>query len=54
MRSRRLIMRMVRENPIWGEERVVAEFSVNLGTLVSPRNVLGGLHHEYWLEEIAA
>jgi transposase InsO family protein len=40
---RRLIVRMVRENPTWGEERVAAELSVKLGILVSPRTV-----RSYW------
>src|SRR5215469_8048817 len=40
---RRLIVRMVRENPTWGEERVAAELSVKLGILVSPRTV-----RAYW------
>src|SRR5215469_6696397 len=42
-RLRRLIVRMVRENPTWGEERVAAELSVKLGILVSPRTV-----RAYW------
>jgi putative transposase len=40
---RRLIVRMVRENPTWGEERVAAELSLKLGILVSPRTV-----RAYW------
>src|SRR5215831_6871696 len=40
---RRLIVRMVRENPTWGEERVATELSVKLGILVSPRTV-----RAYW------
>jgi transposase InsO family protein len=40
---RRLIVRMVQENPTWGEERVAAELSVKLGILVSPRTV-----RAYW------
>src|ERR1700737_2461667 len=40
---RRLIVRMVRENPTWGEERVAAELSVKLRILVSPRTV-----RSYW------
>ena len=40
---RQLIVRMVRENPTWGEERVAAELSVKLGILVSPRTV-----RAYW------
>jgi len=40
---RRLIVRMVGENPTWGEERIAAELSVKLGILVSPRTV-----RAYW------
>jgi putative transposase len=40
---RRLIVRMVRENPTWGEERAAAELSVKPGILVSPRTV-----RAYW------
>ena len=40
---RRLIVRMVHDNPTWGEERVAAELSVKLGILVSPRTV-----RAYW------
>jgi putative transposase len=40
---RRLMVRMVRENPTWGEERVAAELSVKLGILVLPRTV-----RAYW------
>ena len=40
---RQLIVRMVRENPTWGEERVAAELSVKLRILVSPRTV-----RSYW------
>jgi hypothetical protein len=40
---RQLIVRMVQENPTWGEERVAAELSVKLGVLVSPRTV-----RAYW------
>ncbi len=36
---RQLIVRMVQENPTWGEERIAAEMSVKLGILVSPRTV---------------
>ena len=39
----RLMVRMVRENPTWGEERVAAELSVKFGILVSPRTV-----RAYW------
>src|SRR6266852_2271806 len=40
---RLLIVRMVLENPTWGEERVAAELSVKLRILVSPRTV-----RSYW------
>src|SRR6266852_1294521 len=40
---RQLIVRMVLENPTWGEERVAAELSVKLLILVSPRTV-----RSYW------
>src|SRR6266851_215499 len=40
---RQLIVRMVRENPTWGEERVAAELLVKLRILVSPRTV-----RSYW------
>jgi len=40
---RRLRVRMVRENPTWGEERVAAELWLKLGILVSPRTV-----RAYW------
>ena len=40
---RQLIVRMVRENPTWGEERVAAELSVKLRILVSPKTV-----RSYW------
>ena len=40
---RELIVRMVRENPTWGEERVAAELSVKLRILVSPRTI-----RSYW------
>jgi putative transposase len=43
---RQLIVRMVQENPTWGEERVAAELSVKLGILVSPRTV-----RAYWPQD---
>jgi putative transposase len=43
---RQLIVRMVQENPTWGEERVAGELSVKLGILVSPRTV-----RAYWPEK---
>jgi hypothetical protein len=41
------MMRMVQENPTWGEERIAAELSVNLGILISPRTVAGVLAATY-------
>jgi putative transposase len=35
----RLIARMARDNPTWGEERIAAELLVKLGIRVSPRTV---------------
>jgi putative transposase len=43
---RQLIVRLVQENPTWGEERVAGELSVKLGILVSPRTV-----RAYWPEK---
>jgi putative transposase len=43
---RQLIVRMVQDNPTWGEERIAAELSVKLGILVSPRTV-----RAYWPQE---
>jgi len=43
---RQLMVRMVQENPTWGEERIAAELSVKLGILVSPRTV-----RAYWPQE---
>ena len=43
---RQLIVRMVRENPTWGEERIAAELSVKFGILVSPRTV-----RAYWPQD---
>jgi putative transposase len=43
---RQLIVRMVQENPTWGEERIAAELSVKLGILVSPRTV-----GAYWRQD---
>jgi putative transposase len=37
--TRKLIIRMARENPTWGQARVAAELSVKLGIYVSPRTV---------------
>ena len=36
---RELILRMARENPTWGEERIADELSLKLGIRVSPRTV---------------
>jgi putative transposase len=36
---RQLIRRMALENPLWGQERIANELSVNLGLHVSPRTV---------------
>jgi putative transposase len=44
----RLIVRIVQENPTWGEERIAAELSVKLGILVSPRTV-----RAYWPQDRA-
>ena len=43
---RKLIVRMVRESPTWGEERIAAKLSVKLGILVSPRTV-----RAYWPQD---
>lgn len=43
---RELIVRMVRENPTWGQARVANELSLKLGIQVSPRTV-----HAYWPSE---
>jgi putative transposase len=43
---RQLIVRLVQENPTWGEERIAAELSVKLGILVSPRTV-----RAYWPQQ---
>jgi transposase InsO family protein len=40
---RGLIVRMVRENPTWGQARVADELSLKLGIVVSPRTV-----RKYW------
>jgi transposase InsO family protein len=40
---RELIVRMARENPTWGQERVADELSLKLGIFVSPRTV-----RKYW------
>jgi putative transposase len=40
---RKLIVQMAKENPTWGQARVVAELSVKLGIFVSPRTV-----RAYW------
>jgi putative transposase len=40
---RELIVRMARENPTWGQERVASELSLKLGIYVSPRTV-----RAYW------
>ena len=58
---------MAAENPTWGQEHIANELKLKLGIRVSPRTVgkylrecprrepvLGGLHHEYWLEKVAA
>jgi len=43
---RQLITQMVRENPIWGEERIADELWLKLGIRVSPRTV-----RAYWPAE---
>ena len=40
---RQLIVQMIRENPIWGEERIAHELWLKLGIRVSPRTV-----RAYW------
>jgi hypothetical protein len=40
---RKLIVRMVKENPTWGQARVADELSLKLGIRVSPRTV-----RAYW------
>ena len=43
---RQLIVRLVRENPSWGEERMAAELTGKLGILVSPRTVRADWPHD--------
>jgi len=43
---RQLIVRIVQENPTWGEERIAAELSVKFGILVSARTV-----RAYWPQD---
>jgi putative transposase len=43
---RKLIVRMVKENPTWGQARVADELSLKLGIQVSPRTV-----RAYWPSE---
>jgi putative transposase len=43
---RQLIVRMVKENPAWGQERIAAELWLKLGVQVSPRTV-----RAYWPQE---
>jgi putative transposase len=43
---RQLIVRIVQENPTWGEERIAAELSVKFGILVSSRTV-----RAYWPQD---
>src|SRR5208283_4807740 len=43
---RKLIVQMAKENPTWGQARVSAELSVELGIYVSPRTV-----RAYWPPE---
>jgi putative transposase len=43
---RQLIVRMVKENPTWGQERIAAELRLKLGIEVSPRTV-----RAYWPQE---
>jgi hypothetical protein len=53
----RRIAEMAAANHTWGEERIAAELRVKLGLTVSrvvARPRLGGLHHHYQLELVAA
>jgi hypothetical protein len=43
---RQLIVRMVKENPTWGQERIAAELRLKLGIEVSPRTV-----RAYWPQD---
>ena len=43
LRLRQLIEQMVRENPLWGEERIAHELLLKLGIRISPRTV-----RAYW------
>jgi putative transposase len=43
LKLRQLIVQMVRDNPIWGEERIANELSLKLGIHFSPRTV-----RAYW------
>jgi hypothetical protein len=42
----KLIVRMARENPTWGQSRVAAELSIKIGIYISPRTV-----RAYWPAE---
>ena len=46
LKLRQLIVQMVRDNPIWGEERIANELWLKLGIHVSPRTV-----RAYWPAE---